>query len=107
MNGVVSDQVEDQDDSTLGHRLFIQSGTAYDSDSVTYGFEADGERGALVYGRQFVHLPVHRDVSVTELQPPFTAIHDLQGGVASAWTDVVAVDEDDDGTYESVVRVQR
>lgn len=90
----------------LAHEFFTQSGTAY-TGSNTYGFESDGEFGALVFGRQFVHIPVFREVEVSELQPPFTAIHDLQGGVARAATDTVAVDPDDDGTLESVVVVQR
>lgn len=104
VNAIRSDTVEGNLEGPVGHEVFIQSGTAYDSGSVTYGFESDGERGALVYGRPFVHIPVYRDVGVTEFEDP---IRDIQGGVARAETDVVAVDPDDDGTYESVVRVQR
>lgn len=88
----------------LGHEFFTQSGTAYDSGTNTYGFESDGDFGALVYGKAFVHIPVYRDVDVSEIEDP---IRDIQGGVARAETDVVAVDPDDDGTLESVIVVQR
>lgn len=93
----------------LGNDFFVQSGTAYDAGNQTYGFESDGEHGALVYGRAFVHIPVYRDVSVTEFgeDDRVTFEKDLQGGVARAQTDVVSVDADEDGTYESVIRVQR
>lgn len=94
-------------DAIVGHDPFTVSGSAYDSGAQTYGFEADGERGALVYGREFVRLALYKDIAVSELKDPVTSVHDIQGGVATAWTDVVAVDEDEDGTYESVVRVQR
>lgn len=109
LNGVRSDHGGDDRRFVAGHEPFIQSGTAYDSGSQTYGFETDADKGALVYGRAFVHVPVYRDVSVAEFGDDHRKgfEEDLQGGVARAYTDVVAVDTNDDGTYESVIRVQR
>lgn len=91
----------------LGHRPYTLSGTVYNSGSVTYGFETDAERGALVYNSEFVRIPMYRDIEVNRLPDRFTNVRDVMGGVASMWADVVAVDPDDDGTFESVIRVQR
>lgn len=81
---------------SVGPELYVASDATYNglsgeniSQSNTWGWESDAEIGGVVFGRPFVHTVVYRDISVSEFEPPFTAIHDLQGGVASAITDSV------------------
>lgn len=105
--GANINRVEGDADDVLGHRPFTLSGTVYDSGSVTYDFDADGDRGAVVFNSDHVHVVVYRNIEVSEFPERMEAIRDIQGGVASAWTDTIAVDPDDDGTFESVARVQR
>lgn len=87
---------EGQGRSPFGLRAFVASDATYNgrareqvSTSNTWGWESGGEIGAAVYGAPFVHTVIYQDISVSELSAPFTAIHDLQGGVANAWTDSV------------------
>lgn len=87
--------------SAFGLDLFVGSGATYNgladetlSPTNTWGWEATGEIGGVVYGQAFVHTVVYQDISVTELSAPFTDIHDLQGGVAKAWTDSVQASND-------------
>lgn len=87
--------------SPFGIRAYIGSDATYNGrsneepgGSNTWGWEAGSEIGGVVYGSEFVHTVVYQDIETTELSPPFTAVHDLQGGVATAWTDSVQVSND-------------
>ena len=93
---------EDTDDrSAIGPELYIGSDATYNGladeqldRSNTWGWEAGGEIGAVVYGRAFVHVALQQDIDISRFSPPFTAIHDLQGGMASARTDTVYASTD-------------
>lgn len=93
---------EDTDDtSAIGPELYIASDATYNGltneslgQSNTWGWDATDEIGAVVYGRPFVHLVMQQDIEVSEFEPPFTAIHDLQGGMATARTDTVYASTD-------------
>jgi hypothetical protein len=80
----------------IGPELYVSSGATYNglatesfATSNTWGWESGGEYGAVVYGRPFVHTVIYRDISVSEFGDRIEGIYDLQGGVASAWTDSV------------------
>jgi len=62
--------------SLFGTEMFTASDGTYDS-TETWGFDADGEIGGVVYNKDFVNLVIYQDLTVKNYEDP---IRDLQGG---------------------------
>ena len=70
----------------LGVEHIGASDATYDDDSgtETWGFNADGEKGAVVYDSSNIHLLIEQDIEVKDYDDP---IRDLNGVNARAITD--------------------
>jgi len=78
---------DDVFDPLLGVDHYGASDATYDPDGTeTWGFGADGEKGAVVYDRSRIHTIFENDIEVKDYEDP---IRDLQGVNARATFDVI------------------
>lgn len=70
---------------------------AYDSGSNTWGYNADGELGAVVYQQEHLWLVIEQDIEVRDYEDP---VRDLQGVNARAWVDATYAQTDAAATIE-------
>lgn len=78
---VITDRTYNQ---LLGAMLMTGSPDAYDAGNQTWGFNADGEIGAVVYNDQFMGLQIYQDLTTKQFEDPIT---DITGGNVRAHFD--------------------
>lgn len=72
-------------DPIFGLNMLTASTGTYNAGTVTWGWGADAERGAVAVNSDFVAIFMYQDISTKDFEDP---IRDIQGGNARAWFDV-------------------
>lgn len=87
-DSVITDRTYNQ---VLGSTLISASDGTHNSSNQTWGFNADGEIGAVAYQEEMIGLVMYQDLETKDFDDP---IRDMQGGNVRAWFDAVYLQPD-------------